>query len=251
MRPCWLAGHAMSRQSPAAVAADKNETGLAALSALAAASAAGGSPPAAAAGVFLAWRVGRRGGSLAFAVLGLKAPSGVWFRGSAATSRLFENRIHGADEPVHMVVEVLAGIDLDGVAERKILQLGGNRSELGILVEPISTGMSGNAAAQRRLDFDANRIGFFLDAVGAAVGGHAEPLRSDNGQENMGLEQGLVDMDANRCPEEYRRYRGRSRPCHNGRSAGRKSAGHRLGIRAAVGDGDLGHQSRPAGYQAS
>src|SRR3984957_16190292 len=74
----------------------------------------------AAAGIFLAWSFGG-GGRLALSRARLRwRRRGFGFTARRRLRCLLENRIHGADDPVHVVVEVLAGIDLDGVAEGEI-----------------------------------------------------------------------------------------------------------------------------------
>jgi hypothetical protein len=101
---------------------------------------------------------------------------------------------------------------------------------LGIMVMPIRIGAHG--------------IGFLLDAVGRAASG-AQPIRPDNREQDSGLAQHVIDMDAKIDARRDIVDIAEDRfPAIMGGEPVEDSARHRLGIRTAVGNGDLGHQSR-------
>ena len=83
-----------------------------------------------------------------------------------------------------MVVEVLAGIDLHGVAKCEILQAG--RQLLGTR-HPCRSDQHGNdrhTPPQRGFYLDPDRISLFLNTFRAALRG-AKPTRADNGKKDV------------------------------------------------------------------
>ena len=91
-----------------------------------------------------------------------------------------------------MIVEVQAGIDLHGIAESKILQAGRQLFGSRHFGAADQNRNDRHAPAQGCFHLDADGIGLLLNARVIAI--PAEPLWSDDGEQDIGLEQRLINV---------------------------------------------------------
>jgi hypothetical protein len=111
-----------------------------------------------------------------------------------------ERALHGSDQPLHVLVEIPPGVDFCSIAEREILQGVRQFRWLGHLCAAYQDRNDGTPILERRLNLDANGVGFFRDAQSSALG-LAQPFGADHGNKDVVLRERLLDVLAKIHPE--------------------------------------------------
>ena len=102
--------------------------------------------------------------------------------------------IDPADQALHMLMKIAAGIDRRGIEEGKVFQAFGKLCRLRHPGRADQDGDNRNGVAQRRLNFETDEIGLVIYSSIAASG--AEPAPTDNDQQDVTLNNCFRDVDA-------------------------------------------------------
>ena len=98
-----------------------------------------------------------------------------------------------------MLMKISCRIDLRSIAICEISETVGESIRFGHAGAVYQDRNDWNRPPERRLHFDSNRIRFFFDAIASALA-RAEPLRTNNDNQNVGMRQNAFYVVAEIIP---------------------------------------------------